>query len=247
VRAADVEPTDTIGDDVRLYRGNALAVLPTLAPGSVDAVVTDPPYGVGFDYGNGSDDSEAGYSVVLEIIWAAERLVRPGGFVVVYQAATHARRWAGWFPREWSLLALPKTFVQGGRGALVPATDYALWWRVPGKGPKPRQWQAGMARDWFLCSTMPQSRDPLTRGHPCPRPLDGVRYIVRSLCPPSGLVLDPFMGSGTTGVAAMGSRQRFAGIEIDPDFYTLALKRLTHATGAGPGQLFGAFPGGDSA
>ena len=68
------------------------------------------------------------------------------------------------------------------------------------------------------------SQRPL--GHPCPRPLNGMKYLVECFCPPSGLVVDPFMGSGTTLVAAKDLGRRAIGIEIEERYCEIAAKRL---------------------
>ncbi len=226
-------PTDA--DPVRVVEADCLDVLRALPDGCVDAVVTDPPYGVGFDYGTGHDDCEASYQQVIDRVMSAERLVSPGGFVAVYQSVNHARRWPEWFGRDWGLVAMPKTFTQGNRldkgNALVPSTDYVLYWQV-GKGRiRPRSWQSGMARNWYLCNTAPAMRDRLSRGHPCPRPVDGVRYLVSSLCPPGGLVLDCFAGSGTTGVACAIEGRRCLLVEREPQYVAIARKRVDEALG----------------
>ena len=223
----------TCDSPVSVIHGDCIDVMRAMPAASVDMLLTDPPYGVGFDYGTDYDDATAGYQAVLDRIREGERVVKPGGVVMVYQAAVHARRWAEWFPRNFRLLAFPKTFVQAGRGELVPATDYALWWQVEGGELKPREWQSGMCRDWFLCNTQPQARDPLTRGHPCPRPLDGVRYAIRALCPPGGVVLDPFAGSGTTGVAAVCEGRRAVLLEREESFAALCRRRCRDAMGTG--------------
>jgi DNA modification methylase len=215
-------------EPVRVIHGDCLDLLPTLPAGCVDCVLTDPPYGVSFDYKGGHDDREAEYGQVLERLFLAETLLKPGGFMAMYQAAKHARRWAEWFPRDWSLIALPKNFVQAGRGRhITPATDYVLWWQV-GVGEPAKSWQDGMCRDWFLCNTA-KRRDALSRPHPCPRPLDGVRYVVGAFSPPDALILDPFAGSGTTGVAAMKTGRRAILIEKDARYIDVIHRRLDAA------------------
>lgn len=61
---------------------------------------------------------------------------------------------------------------------------------------------------------------------------------VRDFTDPGETILDPFMGSGTTIAAAIREGRKAIGIELDQTHYATALRRLTHATGTGPGQLF---------
>ena len=62
--------------------------------------------------------------------------------------------------------------------------------------------------------------------HPTQKPLDVLRPLIEYSCPPGGTVLDPFMGSGSTGVAALQLGRKFIGIEINPDYVALARQRL---------------------
>lgn len=63
-------------------------------------------------------------------------------------------------------------------------------------------------------------------GHPTQKPVELLKRIILMACPPGGLVLDPFMGSGTTGVAALELGRRFVGIEREPKYLELAERRL---------------------
>ena len=69
----------------------------------------------------------------------------------------------------------------------------------------------------------------LSLEHPCPRPLGQVQHIIEQWVRPGAIVLDPFMGSGTTGVACVKTGRNFIGIEIDPDYYAIAEKRIAEA------------------
>lgn len=77
--------------------------------------------------------------------------------------------------------------------------------------------------------------------HPAVKPLELMRWLVRLACPPGGLVLDPFMGSGTTGAAAVLEGRRFCGIEMESPYIEIATARIEHwsrqAGGAGSGPL----------
>lgn len=76
-----------------------------------------------------------------------------------------------------------------------------------------------------------QVRNP----HPTVKPLELMRWLVRLACPPGGLVLDPFCGSGTTGAAAAIEGRRFCGIELDPAYVRVAAARVEHWSGEGKG------------
>jgi len=62
--------------------------------------------------------------------------------------------------------------------------------------------------------------------HPTVKPLSLMRYLTRLVTPPNGLILDPFMGSGTTGMAAKAEEFRFVGIEINKEYCEIAEKRI---------------------
>jgi site-specific DNA-methyltransferase (adenine-specific) len=217
-----------VSDDVRLYLGDCLDVLRDLPDGSVDAVVTDPPFGIGFQY-NEHDDSPDGYGEWLwSVLSLAETKCQPGSPVFVWQAMTNVRRFSEWFPREWRLFAACKNFVQMRPTAMQYAYDPVVVWWVPGEKP----YSSGtLSRDFFVANTSPSSHIGLNdvQGHPCPRPLDQVRHIVDQWVRPAGIVLDPFAGSGTTGVACVQTGRRFIGCEIDPTYYAIAEKRIAEA------------------
>jgi DNA modification methylase len=77
-----------------------------------------------------------------------------------------------------------------------------------------------------------QARNP----HPTVKPLELMRWLVRLLCPPGGLVLDPTAGSGTTGAAAALEGRRFIGIELDPAYIEIAAARIAHHAKEAPGR-----------
>ena len=65
--------------------------------------------------------------------------------------------------------------------------------------------------------------------HPTVKPVALMKYLVRLVTPPSGIVLDPFMGSGSTGIAAIAEEFKFIGIEMDEKSFSIAKKRLEYA------------------
>jgi site-specific DNA-methyltransferase (adenine-specific) len=213
---------------IELLQGDCLELLRDIPSGSIDAVVTDPPYGIGFCY-NQHDDTPNGYGAWLwECIELAESKCRPGSPIFVWQAMPNVRRFVEWFPREWRLFAACKNWVQMRPTAMQYAYDPIVVWWTPGAKPYS---VATLSRDFFVANTSPSSHKGLNNveGHPCPRPLDQVRHIVDQWVPPGGTILDPFMGSGTTGVACVQTGRNFIGIEIDPTYFAIAQRRIAEA------------------
>ena len=70
---------------------------------------------------------------------------------------------------------------------------------------------------------------PATNTHSTVKPTALMRYLCRLVTPPGGVVLDPFMGSGSTGKAAVMEGFDFMGIEVEPEYYALAEARIAHA------------------
>lgn len=76
--------------------------------------------------------------------------------------------------------------------------------------------------------TASKSGAPASNHHPTVKPIKLMEYLVRMITPPGGIVLDPFMGSGTTGCAAVKLGFQFIGIEREPEYLEIARKRIEH-------------------
>lgn len=87
----------------------------------------------------------------------------------------------------------------------------------------------GSAARFFYCAKASRSDRGEGNGHPTVKPQSLMAYLCRLVTPPGGLVLDPFMGSGTTGIAALRQGFRFIGIEREPAYVTIATTRLADA------------------
>jgi DNA modification methylase len=74
-------------------------------------------------------------------------------------------------------------------------------------------------------------RDKVKNNHPTVKPIALMAYLCRLVTPPNGIVLDPFMGSGSTGCAAIQEGFRFVGMELDEDYFEIATKRIEHYNG----------------
>lgn len=236
-----MKPTDTIGDDVTLYRGDCLAVLPTLAPDSVDVVITDPPYNVGKNYGEHDDSMprDAYLDWLGKVLAECRRVSRDGVIYtpgtanvfdvpqVLAAAGLRPHRMLGWHRREFA-----GDLWRGG-----PAICWEpVVWATKVESPFYNRIFGHWGRDFLAVDCV--RMDPMRKVHPCPKPPEVMKWLNGLFCRSPGLVLDPFMGTGTVGDEAMKSGRGFIGIELDPTHYATSLRRLTYATGNGPGQLF---------
>jgi hypothetical protein len=87
----------------------------------------------------------------------------------------------------------------------------------------------GTAARFFYCAKASRKERGEGNSHPTVKPLALVRWLVRLVCPPGGLCLDPFLGSGTTAVACLAEGRRCVGIEQEADYLDIARKRLAAA------------------
>ncbi len=212
--------TETIGD-ATLYLGDCRDILPTL--GKVDAVVTDPPYGIGWDRqaekdtgrkpgvslarkgtykASGWDDTPADAALIEKIRAMTTHQIIFGGN---YFALPPARCWLVWDKENGS-----NQFA-----------DCELAWTNLDMPVRRISWMwNGMLR-----------RDGEDRyGHPTQKPLEVMRWCLQKLPQACATILDPFMGSGTTGAAAVGLGRRFIGIEVDGNYFDIACRRIEDAT-----------------
>lgn len=219
----------TIGD-CTLYNADCLAVLPTLA--QVDAVVTDPPYGCGLKYGESYDDSRADYWEWFNVRLTAMRACCP---LVAFTHRTVALKHVhGW---DWvGVWNKPGSFGSRiGNSMILPHWEPIFFYGIHKKG----------THSEYLPDVLTFNPEPANAGHtslgrakwdqdgngkhPCPKPLPLISRLVSAMAEPGEVVLDPFVGSGTTGVACVRTGRKFIGIEIEPRYFDIACRRIREA------------------
>jgi DNA modification methylase len=209
---------------ITIYHGDCLEILPTLAPASVDLVVTDPPYGMKYESNwNGAGDPIVGDdSVPIEWLREVRRLSksRTALYWFAYEGSIEATRTAirsiGYGLH--TMLVWDKQVSTGGDlSDYGRRTEYVVYATLGGS-------RLNGNRDANLISVprVHQSR----RLHPTEKPLALLTYLVVRTSAPSELVLDPFMGSGTALLAASSLNRRAIGIEIEERYCEIAAKRL---------------------
>ena len=220
------KPRKEVIGNATLYLGDCLEILPTLS--KVDAVITDPPYGIDFGYESHDDKSDGYIEWLWPVVEIAESLCSEASPIFVWQSGKNIRNLVEWFPRKWRLFVAAKNFVQMRPTAMQWSFDPVVCWWTDGGKP----WSAGTAsKDFIIANTAPVIANPnnIEKGHPCPRPLDLMMSVVGQWVRPDTTCLDPFMGSGTTGVACMNLGRKFIGIEIEPKYFDIACERIDQA------------------
>jgi len=220
----ELGPNDTPENGI--YCGDARELAKAIPDESVDLILTDPPWGIGFSYHNNYDDDPLSYAPLVQwIVEESNRIMRPGAFAFSYQATKRLRETWQLFPSNSRLFASCKNFIQIKRLAVEYAVDFIVFWQKPGDF-LPR----GLVRDWNLCITSNTSSGSrgigLNKKTSPPRPLDGTMNILAGMCPAQGIVVDFFLGSGTVSVAAKRLGRNYLAFEIDPDTCTMARERV---------------------
>ncbi len=262
--------------DVRLIHGDCLTVLPTLAAGSVTAVVTDPPYG----QSNEAYDNDIAFrpDVWRECFRVAGKNAALLSFAgsPTYHRIASAIEAAGWKVRQmWAWVYRDGFMITShpGRGfdKLCPALEPICFatkgrvlldleregdnsWRrnrerersqsmysdsrqhgaigeAVGHWPRTLVSDGSPPFEYFVCRRAGRKAD--STGHPNQKPLALMRWLVSKL-PPGGVVLDPFLGSGSTVLAAVAEGFGAVGIEREAAYLDMARKRIAEAQAATP-------------
>ena len=204
--------------DVTLYLGDCMDVMQGMDDKSVDAVITDPPYGIGEaagknkargniieakDYGNDTWDNErVNERYIKAMLGIGEEAVIFGG-----------NYYADLLPPSSSWIVWDKN------NGKTDFADCELAWTSHKRAVRKIEWTwNGFVR-----------RGKDIRYHPTQKPLGVMRWIVGNYTYPLDTVLDPFMGSGTTGVACVQLGRKFIGVEIESKYFEIAKKRISEA------------------
>jgi site-specific DNA-methyltransferase (adenine-specific) len=211
-------PTPVVIGPAKLYLGDCFDILPLLA--GVGAAVADPPYGIGYKYRSCRDDPECYDDFMLKLVPLLDA-VTDGGPCFVWQSRRRAHRWSDYFPEGFHVVAACSFFpVRYGRKHFVTWDPVIFWSRRSCI-------EQELPRDWCVADLTRWEGYPNGTPVRCPRPLPHVRFICDSIRATS--IVDPFLGSGTTGVAAVLAGKEFIGIEIDPVCFEFACRRIRTA------------------
>lgn len=211
--------------DATLYCADCRDVLPML--GKVDAVITDPPYGVNLGrvntgqareknqqpYGTFDDTPEYIKTVCVPVI---EQCLTLFGRVLFTPGSRNA--WSYPAPDDLGAWWNPAATSRGRWG-------FACYQPILYYGRDPRAGTGSLPSGVEMCAARSN------REHPCAKPLEFMLWLVNKGAVAHEIVLDPFMGSGTTGVACVRLGRKFIGIEIEPEYFEIAKRRIRKTQG----------------
>jgi site-specific DNA-methyltransferase (adenine-specific) len=241
-----IEPV--IIGDCALYHGDCLEVMAGLE--AVSHVISDPPY---------EDELHKAFGKKIERNDGAHlprsvNMLQPMGFGGINESRADVAKAAVKLSEGWVLLFTLAEGVRAWRDVLQGAGakwDTTCFWIKPdasprfnGQGPARgaecfvtcwagkgyRRWNAGGKRGVYTHLTNQCDRDGR---HPTEKPIPLMREILQDFTNPGDTILDPFMGSGTTGVACAKMGRRFIGIELDKKYFDIACERITKAYAQG--------------
>jgi site-specific DNA-methyltransferase (adenine-specific) len=242
---------------IQIYHGDSVDWLPTVAPASVDLVATSPPYNCGKDYGEHDDSQDlARYFDWLEsVLSAASRGLARHGYLCVNHGNFIGSRESRIFVPDELCPILSRC---------MPFRDWIIWDKGPASGaawgnfrtspriraqheniyvhggtvqmpPSDIEWD-----EWskFTTSIWPISTAGIDLSvHPAMMPVEVARRLCLLYSPASGLVCDPFTGSGTTAIACIMTGRRFVGCELSEAYCESAARRCDRELDQG--RLFG--------
>jgi site-specific DNA-methyltransferase (adenine-specific) len=205
---------EVLAEGVELYLGDCREILPTL--GKVDAVVTDPPYGIGLEYGI-FDDTEENVRALVGVFvpWAIQNAQRT--------LITSGNQCQHLYPRpKWTLAWVTPA------GAGSGPWGFSCWQPILAYGSCPYLASGKGRRSDIFVHTETSEKN----GHPCPKPINFMNKLVERASLVGQTILDPFLGSGTTGISSVRQGRKFIGIEIEPKYFDIACKRIQAALDA---------------
>lgn len=214
-----IKRIETVAEGVTLYLGDCREILPTLGPKNDTALVSDPPYGINYRKGSGGATIRAGRPATNKTINRNLEPVTGDNFP--------------FDPEEW--LRFPEVILWGANhysDKLPSSSSWLVWDKRDGMAPNSfadceLAWSnlKGPARlKRYLWNGICRAGEKEPRVHPTQKPVSIMQWCVSLTTKPT--ILEPYMGSGTTGIGAVLAGRRFIGIEIEEKYFEIACRRI---------------------
>src|SRR5947209_7397127 len=216
-----------------VYLGNALDVLGMLPDNSVDLILTDPPYGINYMSRSKSlpltkitnDKGDEAYELLDKVLALAEKKLKPDRHIYIF---TNWQAFEGMAPvvRKYFKLKGALAWIKNNRTRGDLKGNYGYQYEMVLYAHKGRRWLFGKRdSDILYFDKVPTQY----MRHPTEKPIKLLEYLIGKSTEEGEVVLDPFMGSASTCVAAKNTGRRYIGIEMEPTWFEVAQKRLEEA------------------
>jgi len=210
---------EILAEGIEIYCGDCREILPTL--GKVDAVVTDPPYGIGADKNLRANKQHGSAAAPSKDYGVGNWDAKPIDAELLSLVVNSAKNSILWGGNYFDVSPLSCWLVWDKENGSNGYADCELAWTNLPQAVRRIKWRwAGM-----LQQNMAEKED---RVHPTQKPLEVMKWCIQQV-DEAQTILDPFMGSGTTGVACVKLGRKFIGIEIEPKYYDISRKRISDA------------------
>lgn len=225
----------------KLYNGNCITEMQDIEKETVDALITDPPYNIarknnftsmgraGIDFG----EWDKNFDLTSWIPEAVDK-IKKGGNIVIFAD------WKSTTPIIGQLETLNcevKDMIRIEKSNPMPRNrdrrfivDYeiAIWAVKKGAKWTFNRISETYERPLIKTKVTPKS-EKIGKGHPTQKNIETMEWIIHRLTNENDLILDPFMGSGSTGVAAKINNRNFIGIELDNNYYSMSKERILNS------------------
>ena len=225
---------------INLLKGDCIKLIETLEDESIDAIITDPPYNIakennfksmgraGIDFGEWDKDFDT-------VKWIEKTIskVKKGGNIVIF---ADMRQFSPYITKLEELGCTFKDVIRMEKSNPIPRnrdrrfifdTEYALYFVKNGDKWTFNRLDENYERPLIKTSVTPKSQK-IGKGHPTQKPLYAMEWLVERLTNEGDVVLDLFMGSGTTGAACQKFNRDFIGCELSDEYFEMAQKRLQY-------------------
>lgn len=218
-----------MAEDITLLQGNCLEMLKEIPNEIVDCVITDPPYCVGTS-SNGVKSSNFDNRMIIpffeQVFEEYQRVLKDGATLYVNTDWRTYPMLYDAFCRYFSMRNLIVwDYMRMKAGVHYRFSHEFIMYGT--KGKRNRKFDAAQTDIWRIkCINYTDTKNKL---HQAQKPIELIQRMLRNDTSPGDIVLDSFMGSGSTGAACLQEGRRFIGIEIDPRYFEIAKKRIEEA------------------
>ncbi|MEK7630122.1 MAG: site-specific DNA-methyltransferase [Patescibacteria group bacterium] len=211
----------------KVHCADCLEFMKQIPDKSIDLALTDPPFGIGFMYEEKEKTNTAKeYGKFIKPYFEEMKRISKK-YVAMAQATKYMQYFWDWYGEDIRIYIGCKNFVSLRKTFMNYAYDPWVFYFHDNIELRTKK-KPHRNLDWVKCDTAGlRNTYNLERKHPTPKPVSMLAEMIENFTNPNDLILDPFLGSGTTAVAAQKLGRRWIGIEISEKYCQIARERLS--------------------